>query len=161
MDSSAQAKVRQFGYQPFRLSMDQDATKSGIRDITKMMAFEIGVCMCPRGKKEPHAIRYSSFIRGVQQTGPFKGRDFVRLKDFGGMDKTDKLSLSNVWKIDHRGYLKVYDDPKDPYSLVKLINHWMKYQLEPMMRYYNITDCPFFWRRAPWKILKVCFRSNS
>jgi hypothetical protein len=156
VDVLASEKMRDpiFGFKPFRQSLEKDSSLSGVTDITRMMAVDVGCCFMPRGKKEPHSLTRSSFIFGIQKGGEFHGRGTLTLKDFKGNDKSQKVTLANPWVIDHSGYLKVYDDPNDPFSLFKLVKHWVTTQLDPLCRYYGVEDCPFFWRRAPDKVLK-------
>lgn len=148
VDIYASNKVRDpvHGFQPFRQSLAKDASSSGVQDITRLMAVDIGSCFMPRGKKEPHALTLSSFILGTQTGGEYHGRGTLTLKDFKGQDKTHKVTLANPWVVDHSGYLKVYDDPNDAHSLYKLAKHWIDTQLEPFCRYYEVSFCA--WHRV-------------
>ena len=146
---------------PWRpVAMVKDATKSSYTNLVDLVAIEMGVQFGPRSKKEPSNIMYSDLIFGKQQGGEYDGRDTLSLKGFHGADKTGKLGLDNVHQQDHSGYLKAYDDPDDPRSLVKMAKHYVQTHLQPLLLYYGKTDMPLFHRRAYAKQLKERLKIN-
>jgi hypothetical protein len=114
-----------YGFKPFHQPLERDVNLSGVKDVTQMMAIDIGSCFMPRGKTEPHALTKSNIIFGTQVEGAFRGRGtLILLKDFKGQDKANKVTLSNPWQIDHSGYFKVYDDPTTNWSNIGMIPNW-------------------------------------
>ena len=77
--------------------------------------------MGPRGEKEPHAMTYSSFERGIEDEVPeYMGLRYLRLKGFNGADKSSKLSLTNPYQYETGGFLKMWDNRNDPLNIVNL-----------------------------------------
>ena len=64
------------------------------------------------------------------------------------MDKTTILSLGNPHQREKDGYSKMYENPKDMYCLVKLLDHYINKHLLPAFALEGKTDGRFFTRRA-------------
>lgn len=163
---NAQAKMRtayaQRVINPFEIDMSDKGKKSGYHDLLPALCHEIGCSMGPRGEKEPHAMTYSSFEYGIEEEVPqYKGLRFIRLKGFNGADKTAKLSLANPYQYETGGFLKMWDNRRDPLNVVNLFFFYVEKHLKPAMEFHGLTDAPLFNRRAPMKELKVRFRNHS
>ena len=157
VDSQAQSKIRDpsNGLQPFNMSMAKDPP-NGYNDSIRILCHEFGVAFGSRGRKEPSKVRLSSFEYYVEDKVQSRlGFKCLRLRGFKGADKTSKLSLANPYQFEVGGYLKIWENPNDPFCLVKLFHHHRTKHLEPAAEFYGIKDPYFFMRRAPFKELKV------
>ena len=161
VDMRAQEKMRNAFksglIDPFNIDMSDKGKKSGYNDLLPALCHKIGCSVGPRGQKEPHAMTYSSFEYGIEEeVNEHKGLRYIRLQGFNEADKTAKLTLSNPWQYKTGGFLKMWDNRKDPLNVVNLFFFYVEKHLKPAMDMYGLVDAPLFNRRAPNKELKVC-----
>ena len=164
IDIHAQGKIRSAYTRriidPFAVDMSDKGTKLGYNDLLPCLCHKIGCSMGPRGQKEPHALTYSSFEYGVEdEVSAYMGLRYIRLKTFNGANKTCKLSLTNPYQYETGGFLKMWDNRKDPINVVNLFFYYVETHLKPAMDYHKLKDAPFWNRRAPAKELKVRYRN--
>jgi hypothetical protein len=157
VDPMAQHKIRDptNGLTPYSLSMEPNDEK-GYNDLSRMLLHELGCTFGPRGKKEPSSLFVSSFEFFVEEEIPqHRGRRCLVLLSFGNADKTNKITLANPHVLDTSGALKIWENPADPYCIVKLFDCMVNKHLIPAMTYHGLKDAPLFNRRANAKELKV------
>ena len=157
VDPMAQNKIRDptNGLTPYSMSMEPNDDK-GYNDLSRMLLHEIGCTFGPRGKKEPSSLYVSSFEFFVEEEViKYIGRRCLVLLTFGNADKTNKISMANPYVLNTSGTLKIWENPADPYCIVKLFDCLTNKHVIPAMTYHNLKDAPLFNRRANAKELKV------
>jgi hypothetical protein len=163
VDPMAQHKIRDptNGLTPYSMSMEPNDEK-GYNDLSRMLLHELGCTFGPRGRKEPSSLYVSSFEFFVEEEIPkYVGRRCLVLMSFGNADKTNKISLANPYVLDTSGSLKIWENPADPYCIVKLFDCMVNKHVIPAMTYHGLTDAPLFNRRASAKELKVSTPASS